>query len=155
MSTYLLTDTMYLPAAYGITTSCILSSSVWLGSVRGRPSISVVYPSFFSVSTEVPIQAGRKCVSGQLVASNLTVPSLKTVRLKCCRARPFSSGSEIRSWFINSLTPFRGSWALRPIFSCASTSLALRGNGWWEWEEVCLLHLGQCLESSMALHAGH
>ena len=51
---------------------------------------------------------GVKCVVGELVASNLTVPSLKIVKSYLCLNNPFSIDSQYLYSLKRALTPFSG-----------------------------------------------
>ena len=90
--------------------------------------MSFSYPSLMICSIVVPIQDSLKCVKGEFVASNLTVPSLKTDNPNFCLISPFSRGSGIFSWLINLSTPLNGCCTRIPSFSCAAIRFCLNGN---------------------------
>ena len=152
---YLQVETRYFPLSSGITTSCILSSTVWSIFSSGFPSMSWEYPNFFSFSTEVPIHDGLNWVNGEFVASNLIVPSLNVVKPKVWRTSPFSRGSAILSSLINSLRPLKGSFARIPIFSWAKSNRDFSGNSLWECAGAFLLHFSQNGSVSVSLQLLH
>ena len=149
---YLHALTRYEAPSSGTTISCIMISTVWSSRSSGRPSTSRSYPSSLSRATLVPIHDGRKWVRGELVASNRTVPSLKTVSPQLCRISPFSSGSAARSWLISSLTPLRGVWARTRAFSWAAASIFLSGTDLYEYAVAFLPHEPHSAPSTRVRH---